>query len=506
MENNRKNNLPEIKVCVGSNNTAHVVSATNNKAQYFSDLAKKFRDEAKEYSELAKISAEQNSNVTFEYIDEIKNNLEDEISKKQIQGDYVSRSELPKNVSELENDKLYVTQTTLSESLSELKLPSSDGNEGKFLSTDGENLLWNEVTTFSLFDMVIKDHILSYEESKGYALQGTYVYKEALAGSRYGYPDFYAKCVEEKEAGTATQVTLGGETILMYANSNGHKFYDIADKETVDTWFDTYGIADFYGVDTENERVFLPRNKYFMQLTVDTADVNKMNEAGLPNITGSTGYNLLTDGSIGPASTSALYTAGSYSTGGGGSTFKGRGYSFDASRSNSIYGNSDTVQPPSSSKLLYYVVGTTTSYKGMTNVVNQGMTILEQVSQGLEQVNKGLETKADVDLTNSSIVHIVETYVNDASGYRIYSDGYCEQWGYFEIAANASGTITIPKTYANTKYNLSSNCYAVSEVTYNVGINFQVTGVNTLAYSNANASHVRCVWWKTSGYLAEGEY
>lgn len=50
---------------------------------------------------------------------------------------------------------------------------------------------------FNLFDLVLKDHILSYEESEGFALQGTYVYKEPVAGSRYGYPDFYNKCVEE---------------------------------------------------------------------------------------------------------------------------------------------------------------------------------------------------------------------------------------------------------------------------------------------------------------------
>ena len=47
--------------------------------------------------------------------------------------------------------------------------------------------------------------------------------------------------------------------------------------------------------------------------------------AGLPNITGSFGYNVLSDGSIGPTNTSAIYTAGEYSTGGGGSTFRGRG-------------------------------------------------------------------------------------------------------------------------------------------------------------------------------------
>lgn len=115
----------------------------------------------------------------------------------------------------------------------------------------------------NLFDTKISDHVLEGEEALGWALQGTYVYKEGVAGSRTGYADFYAKCLAEKELGTGTETTLGDNTITMYVNANGHKFYDISDKNVVDIWYNTYGIADFYGIDTENERIFLPRNKYF---------------------------------------------------------------------------------------------------------------------------------------------------------------------------------------------------------------------------------------------------
>ena len=54
-----------------------------------------------------------------------------------------------------------------------------------------------------LFDIVQKDHILSYEETQGYELLGNYVYKTAIAGSRYGYPDFYNKVIEEYNASTS---------------------------------------------------------------------------------------------------------------------------------------------------------------------------------------------------------------------------------------------------------------------------------------------------------------
>ena len=62
--------------------------------------------------------------------------------------------------------------------------------------------------TLNMFDTVLKDHILSFEQSKGLALQGTYVYKQAIAGSRYGYPTFYEKCVEEFQDASNTKVWL----------------------------------------------------------------------------------------------------------------------------------------------------------------------------------------------------------------------------------------------------------------------------------------------------------
>lgn len=119
-----------------------------------------------------------------------------------------------------------------------------------------DELIESGMYKFNLFDTKISDHILSGSEAKGWALQGSYVNKS-------NYPDFYNKCLEQKNTATETEVTLGESTLTMFVNSNGHQFYDISDKSAVDTFYETYGIADFYGVDEENERVFLPRNKYF---------------------------------------------------------------------------------------------------------------------------------------------------------------------------------------------------------------------------------------------------
>jgi len=137
-----------------------------------------------------------------------------------------------------------------------------------FKNRDGEYLIpmTEDKTGLVLFDTILKDHVLTYEESKGLALQGTYVYKEAVAGSRYGYADFYNKCLEEYNEATGTE-TINGVTVNV--NSNGHKFYDIADKDAVDSFFNTMGTAWFYGIDTENERIFLPRNNYLTSYITD---------------------------------------------------------------------------------------------------------------------------------------------------------------------------------------------------------------------------------------------
>ena len=403
---------------------------------------------------------------------------------------------------------------------------------------------------FSLFDVVEKDHILSFEESMGFGLLGTYVYKEPVAGSRYGYPDFYNECVAQKSTegntllalknnveivgspvvnngvvsgfstssyvklpqifnpgpstweivipfsvdnfdteqsifmsciegsntnrylllavepntgeircyynyeqtnwqttgsfgaentisagkkywvkveydGThlkgslstdgddytlclneeiavpATASTNNITTLGLYAanektmplngsidlkecyikidnelwwsgattatkNPNGHIFYDIADKATVDEIFAQRGEAWFYGVDTENERIFLPRGTR-SQYTVNTDETGDYVEAGLPNIKSSRGLGYSDDN---PTSDVPPFVyVGSFGNVGGGSSIE-KAYSFDASTANPIYGKSDTVQPYATKKLLYIVVGNVKVQSAASDVVD----------------------------------------------------------------------------------------------------------------------------------------
>ena len=477
-------------------------------------------------------------------------------------------------------------------------------------------------TGLQMFDTILKDHVLTYEETKGLALQGTYVYKEAIAGSRYGYPDFYNKCLEEKENSTEQYITddwvqpvkptgitgssgltnpqdafdnststyaifasqsdyiewdlgqellvngftaqgrwvsgqitssnlaiysvdnngnekllgtssgannissytltcnfepvicnklrfkpsgnLGGyrcamdeidlianKFLMVQKNSNGHLFYDISQKDRVDEIFTLTGSAWFYGVDTENERIFLPRNNYFEQATGDISEVGQSVEAGLPNhfhtlansavtsnnMAGSTGYlNYRSDFGGGDYKYN-LAASADYPT---------NGKTGNASDSNSIYGKSNTVQPNAVKKLLYICVGNTTNYEGVTDVVNQGMEILEQV-------NQGIESRVKLDGSNAEFPYIVETYVNGTSWYRVWSDGWCEQGG---TVANATRCYFL-KPYNNYNYTLQLQVVGSGNYASTV-LDSSSDGTSFLAGNNLGWS----MNWRACGYIS----
>lgn len=338
------------------------IKITNNRANYFANLAKKYRDEAKVHCENAKQYAEENSNVTYDQLIEVRTLLDTKINQKQEVGDYALSEDLPVNVSELLNDSNYVTQSEM-DSAVESVIPDIVGNADKILSTDGTELFWLKPQKEPLFALKLFDHILSFEESKGYALQGSWVYKDSTA-ERYGYPTFYNKCIEEKNAATESQTVLGEQTITTYKNSNGHVFYDISDKAAVDAFFQSNGAAWMYGIDEENERVFLPRNNWFIQCTTDTSNVNNYNPAGLPNPNINVGVGARS-GKTGISNDYGL-SGHQFVT----STASIAGYLNFTSTTigNNIYGKSTTVQPKSVNQLLYIVVGNTEEEQSSTEV------------------------------------------------------------------------------------------------------------------------------------------
>lgn len=592
---------------------------------------------------------------------------------------------------------------------------------------------------FSLFDVVEKDHILSFEESMGFGLLGTYVYKEPVTGSRYGYPDFYNECVAQKSTegntllalknnvevvgsplvnngvlsgfstsnyattltfptdedfdfqfkiktgadisgeqeifacptasgpsqyyfclvnlesnnlnvifngglgvwqypfGTPAQpetdyivkvvysktnntlhvtMSLANGTVLLddtkqvdelydikeavigtgkdnavtifnpfkgsvdlkecyiesngqriwsgasvaTKNPNGHIFYDIADKATVDEIFSQRGEAWFYGVDTENERVFLPRGTR-SQYTVNIDETGDYVEAGLPNITGTMVGDISEGVATGALKIDTIYSGAMWQ--GSVNVARMRNWSLDASLSNPIYGNSDTVQPYATKKLLYIVVGNVKVQSAASDVVDVTTTENDTVPLFTGQYFdfkpnnvswlKANETKAsggiytscynklvqaltpDNNILNIKVIdvaHMVsgtdyslywkvdqdsmsftcpirtkdrvlaKSYVDGTNWYNWYSDGWIEQGGTATNCTNNT-TVSFLKSFSTTNYFVTTQQENDQNALTTDGINrIRAKQTNQFTFNDANGDNKKTNTWYACGYGA----
>jgi hypothetical protein len=136
-------------------------------------------------------------------------------------------------------------------------------------------------------------------------------------------------------------------------NASANYFCSESDWQTTVT---TYGVCGKFVYDSTNNTVRLPLVTGFTESTISATTLGDLTEAGLPNITGT--FYLAGGKEYSLASASGAFTKNK-KTGvwgqGGGEGGTGASISINASRSSSIYGNSETVQPQSV-KVLYYIV------------------------------------------------------------------------------------------------------------------------------------------------------
>lgn len=93
---------------------------------------------------------------------------------------------------------------------------------------------------------------------------------------------------------------------------------------------------------------------------------------------------------------------------------------------------------------------------------------------------------------------VVETYQNDESWYRIWSDGWCEQGGYY-VPTSVTSIIGLLKSYINTKYSITTGMYYKS----NTSIYSAVVGVTKTKtdFSIYIPTTDYRVYWQTCGYI-----
>lgn len=258
-----------------------------------------------------------------------------------------------------------------------------------------------------------------------------------------------------------------------------------------------YGACGFWVLDTENNIFRFPNIVGITENTTTEADLGKLTEAGLPNITGlfavdgnKNNGNALLWGESGAfyagstSNTTAQYTPSQTST------TNGSNVHLDASRSSAIYSNSNTVQPQTISGYLYCVVATDQTPTEAETDINEIVT--------------DLALKADVDLTNATptsafgtalntagIRTVVETYVNGTSWYRVYSDKWCEQGGQVNVTTTPA-EVQLLKQMADTNYSVF-----VSSVETNAGYGASAGNLTVSSFkicANSNDSRKLTAW------------
>lgn len=125
--------------------------------------------------------------------------------------------------------------------------------------------------------------------------------------------------------------------------------------------------------------------------------------------------------------------------------------------------------------------------------------------QNVDLINIARMQEQITDINAQSRGYLVESYTNGTSGYRLYSDGYCEQWGYSNIDSNTLRTITFLKPYKDTNYVVTLGASNINDNNRNSRIakvasittkNMVVTGV----YDNNILNDFR-FYWRTCGYV-----
>ena len=173
------------------------------------------------------------------------------------------------------------------------------------------------------------------------------------------------------------------------------------------------GNVPFYSKGDGSTTFRVPALKCWVKGASNISEVGGYLVAGLPNI--DTNVYIGQDGSGYPNGSADSTTVGSTAS------YPRKTKLFRASDYNTIYGTSDTVQPPS-------IVGlwVVKAYGVVTNV---GSTDVANISTGLAQAETRISSLETNKVDKAGNAWVVESYRNDTQWYRVWSDGWIEQGG-----------------------------------------------------------------------------
>ena len=308
-------------------------------------------------------------------------------------------------------------------------------------------------------------------------------------------------------------------------------------------------------VGDEAGTIRLPKIIMPIQGLTDLSKLAEIIEAGLPNITGN--MKIFGDQGVGPTTQTspqgALYSGESIGTGITMRATNHEGYrlAFDASRSNAIYGKSNTVQPEA---IKYpYFIQVATGAETEDNIINEielnnpfslldykyseyelnnlswlrsngqwnSKAVYPAVYELLLKIYNGTETKAGVSVKLSTDTFtdydfvlntadetfrlplrtkddfVVESYANGTEWYRVYKSGWVEQGGIVNVPKTGGTIITLYKSMKDNKYStlLTGETYSGGSMTNDCfWVNGQTTTTIDIDMSSANNSNY-CSWY-----------
>lgn len=218
------------------------------------------------------------------------------------------------------------------------------------------------------------------------------------------------------------------------------------------------GFCPFYSDGDGSTTFRTPKFAPYQQIAVARVHVGKYHQAGLPNITGSvsvsggeedlsrTAGDFVNSGALTASSATASEWIG-YGRASGKCWSK---LSFSASDSDKTYGRSSTVQPEAHEWVMCVVACGIATNVGSVDIQN----VMAAVNAVQAQVGEIPTPKA----------YVTETHVSGTQGYRVWSDGFIEQWGKVFVAGEEThNTLTFQKPFKDANYNIQTAGYRITD-------------------------------------------
>lgn len=263
----------------------------------------------------------------------------------------------------------------------------------------------------------------------------------------------------------------------------------IIDNATYEAELASAGVCGGFVVNTAAGSVRLPHIVNGTLWGADSTNVGKSLAAGLPNITGTFDNDGALEGISGAFSeepSTASKPSGDAHSG------SRKSITFNASKSNAIYGASTTVQPPAVRVSL------------CIQVFNVATALSEQESANLASL---MQTKAQTDLGNvTANIDFIIKHEEAADGswwYDLYRNGKVVQGGKIaKVSSSKHTTVTFPVEMADTNYFCEKqdiNNYAQDGVSFRV---FALTGLSETGMDVYCISPSDATLWRVEGKAA----